>query len=178
MAADVEHSFAVLAPFGGHETRYFRFPGGCYDTAALRAIADTHATVVQYDDVADARSTPTPPPSPPTCCGKPTTARSSSCTSPKRTLHAPPTRYPRSSPACEAADTSWSPSRTCSQPPHRGERAVSVPDGWGLPLRVRAFLTRPPSRAACDSGRLRELVHPVAGHRSRGAPRSRPRSSP
>jgi peptidoglycan/xylan/chitin deacetylase (PgdA/CDA1 family) len=53
MAADVEHSFAVLAPFGGHETRYFRFPGGCYDTAALRAIADTHATVVQYDDVAD-----------------------------------------------------------------------------------------------------------------------------
>jgi len=53
MAADVEHSFAVLAPFGGHQTRYFRFPGGCYDTAALRAIADTHATVVQYDDVAD-----------------------------------------------------------------------------------------------------------------------------
>jgi peptidoglycan-N-acetylglucosamine deacetylase len=53
MAADVEHSFAVLAPFGGHQTRYFRFPGGCYDTAALRAIAATHTTVVQYDDVAD-----------------------------------------------------------------------------------------------------------------------------
>jgi peptidoglycan/xylan/chitin deacetylase (PgdA/CDA1 family) len=53
MAADVEHSFAVLAPFGGHQTRYFRFPGGCYDTTALRAIAATHATVVQYDDVAD-----------------------------------------------------------------------------------------------------------------------------
>ena len=53
MAADVEHSFAVLAPFGGHQTRYFRFPGGCYDTAALRAIARTHATVIQYDDVAD-----------------------------------------------------------------------------------------------------------------------------
>ena len=53
MAADVEHSFAVLAPFGGRQTRYFRFPGGCYDTAALRAVAATHATVIQYDDVAD-----------------------------------------------------------------------------------------------------------------------------
>ena len=51
MAADVERSFAVLAPFGGHQTRYFRFPGGCYDAAALRAVAPTHATVVQYDDV-------------------------------------------------------------------------------------------------------------------------------
>jgi peptidoglycan/xylan/chitin deacetylase (PgdA/CDA1 family) len=51
MAADVEHSFAVLAPFGGHQTRYFRFPGGCYDAAALRAVAPAHATVVQYDDV-------------------------------------------------------------------------------------------------------------------------------
>jgi peptidoglycan/xylan/chitin deacetylase (PgdA/CDA1 family) len=51
MAADVERSFAVLAPFGGHQTRYFRFPGGCYDAAALRAVAPAHATVVQYDDV-------------------------------------------------------------------------------------------------------------------------------
>lgn len=51
MAADVERSFAVLAPFGGRQTRYFRFPGGCYDAAALRAIAPTHATVIQYDDV-------------------------------------------------------------------------------------------------------------------------------
>jgi peptidoglycan-N-acetylglucosamine deacetylase len=41
----------ALAPFGGHQTRYFRFPGGCYDSAALRAIAPTHATVIQYDDV-------------------------------------------------------------------------------------------------------------------------------
>jgi peptidoglycan/xylan/chitin deacetylase (PgdA/CDA1 family) len=51
MAADVQRSFAVLAPFGGRQTRYFRFPGGCYDRAALRAIAGTHATVIQYDDV-------------------------------------------------------------------------------------------------------------------------------
>jgi peptidoglycan-N-acetylglucosamine deacetylase len=51
MAADVERSFDVLAPFGGHQTRYFRFPGGCYNTAALRAIAPAHATVIQYDDV-------------------------------------------------------------------------------------------------------------------------------
>jgi peptidoglycan/xylan/chitin deacetylase (PgdA/CDA1 family) len=51
MAADVEHSFRVLAPFGGRQTRYFRFPGGCYDTRALRAIAPTRCTVVQYDVV-------------------------------------------------------------------------------------------------------------------------------
>jgi peptidoglycan-N-acetylglucosamine deacetylase len=51
MAADVERSFRVLAPFGGRQTRYFRFPGGCYDARALRAIAPTQATVVQYDIV-------------------------------------------------------------------------------------------------------------------------------
>ncbi len=53
MAADVERSFRVLAPFGGRQTRYFRFPGGCYDARALRAIAPTHCTVVQYDIVGD-----------------------------------------------------------------------------------------------------------------------------
>lgn len=51
MAADVEHSFRVLAPFGGRQTGYFRFPGGCYDSTALRAIAPTHCTVIQYDIV-------------------------------------------------------------------------------------------------------------------------------
>ena len=53
MAADVEHSFAVLARFGGRQTRYFRFPGGCYDAGALRAIAPAQCTVVQYDVVGD-----------------------------------------------------------------------------------------------------------------------------
>ncbi|HET9255296.1 MAG TPA: polysaccharide deacetylase family protein [Pseudonocardiaceae bacterium] len=52
MAADVERSFAVLAPFGGHQTRYFRFPGGCYDASALRAIAPARSIVIQYDIVA------------------------------------------------------------------------------------------------------------------------------
>jgi peptidoglycan/xylan/chitin deacetylase (PgdA/CDA1 family) len=51
MAADVERSFRVLAGFGGRQTRYFRFPGGCYDARALRAITPAHATVVQYDIV-------------------------------------------------------------------------------------------------------------------------------
>lgn len=46
MAAKVERSFTELAPFGGRQTHYFRFPGGCYDTAALRAIAPIHATVL------------------------------------------------------------------------------------------------------------------------------------
>ncbi len=51
MAADVEHSFQILAPFAGRQTRYFRFPGGCYDADALRAIGPAHCTVVQYDIV-------------------------------------------------------------------------------------------------------------------------------
>lgn len=51
MAADVERSFSTLAPYGGNQTRYFRFPGGCYDRAALDAIAPAHAVVIQYDIV-------------------------------------------------------------------------------------------------------------------------------
>jgi peptidoglycan-N-acetylglucosamine deacetylase len=51
MAADVERSFQVLGRFDPHATRYFRFPGGCYDSAALKAIAPVGCTVVEYDDV-------------------------------------------------------------------------------------------------------------------------------
>jgi peptidoglycan-N-acetylglucosamine deacetylase len=51
MAADVEHSFQILVPFAGRHTRYFRFPGGCYDANALRAIGPAHCTVIQYDIV-------------------------------------------------------------------------------------------------------------------------------
>jgi len=49
MAADVERSEALLAAATLHPTRYFRFPGGCYDRAALAAIASTGVTVVQWD---------------------------------------------------------------------------------------------------------------------------------
>ncbi|GAB1645686.1 polysaccharide deacetylase family protein [Krasilnikovia sp. MM14-A1259] len=51
MAADVERSFQVLGRFTDHPSRYFRFPGGCYDKAALAAIAPVGCTVVEYDDV-------------------------------------------------------------------------------------------------------------------------------
>jgi len=51
MAADVERSFQVLAPFGGRQTRYFRFPGGCYDSTALHPVAPAHPTIIQYDVV-------------------------------------------------------------------------------------------------------------------------------
>jgi peptidoglycan/xylan/chitin deacetylase (PgdA/CDA1 family) len=51
MAADVERSFQVLARYAPRPTRYFRFPGGCYDAAALDAIAPVGCTVVEYDDV-------------------------------------------------------------------------------------------------------------------------------
>lgn len=49
MAADVTHSFEVLVRFTAHPMPYFRFPGGCYDDAALDAIAPTGVTVIQYD---------------------------------------------------------------------------------------------------------------------------------
>jgi peptidoglycan/xylan/chitin deacetylase (PgdA/CDA1 family) len=49
MAADVGHSEQLLRQFTDRPTPYFRFPGGCYDAAALRATAGTGITVVQYD---------------------------------------------------------------------------------------------------------------------------------
>jgi peptidoglycan-N-acetylglucosamine deacetylase len=51
MAADVERSFQVLGRYTSRPTRFFRFPGGCYDAAALEAIAPVGCTVVEYDDV-------------------------------------------------------------------------------------------------------------------------------
>jgi peptidoglycan/xylan/chitin deacetylase (PgdA/CDA1 family) len=50
MAADVERSELQLRRYTNRLTPYFRFPGGCYDTVALRAIAPTGVTVIQYDD--------------------------------------------------------------------------------------------------------------------------------
>jgi peptidoglycan/xylan/chitin deacetylase (PgdA/CDA1 family) len=50
MAADVERSERQLRSFTRHLTPYFRFPGGCYDRTALRAVAPAGVTVIQYDD--------------------------------------------------------------------------------------------------------------------------------
>jgi len=49
MAGDVNHSEALLRLFTSRPTPYFRFPGGCYDDAALRAVGPTGVTVIQYD---------------------------------------------------------------------------------------------------------------------------------
>src|SRR5258708_16059069 len=49
MAGDVDRSEQVLRRFTTHPSPYFRFPGGCYDANALRAIAGTGVTVIQYD---------------------------------------------------------------------------------------------------------------------------------
>ena len=49
MADDVTHSEQLLRSFTASPTPYFRFPGGCYDGAALAAVAPTGVTVVQYD---------------------------------------------------------------------------------------------------------------------------------
>lgn len=51
MTADVARTFGVLAPFGGRQTRYFRFPGLCHDPAALQALAGLGVTVVDGDVV-------------------------------------------------------------------------------------------------------------------------------
>jgi peptidoglycan/xylan/chitin deacetylase (PgdA/CDA1 family) len=49
MAADVGHSEQLLRQFTNRPTPYFRFPGGCYDAAALQATGGTGITVIQYD---------------------------------------------------------------------------------------------------------------------------------
>lgn len=51
MTEDVAKTFRVLEPFGGRQTRYFRFPGLCHDRAALRALAPLGVTVVDGDVV-------------------------------------------------------------------------------------------------------------------------------
>jgi peptidoglycan-N-acetylglucosamine deacetylase len=49
MEGDVAHSEALLRQFTTRPSPYFRFPGGCYDDAALHAIAPAGVTVIQYD---------------------------------------------------------------------------------------------------------------------------------
>jgi len=51
MADDVAKTFSVIEPYGGHQTRYFRFPGGCYNDTALQALAPLGVTVIQWDVV-------------------------------------------------------------------------------------------------------------------------------
>ncbi|MER7165019.1 polysaccharide deacetylase family protein [Micromonospora sp. NPDC000207] len=51
LTADASRTFDVIAPYGGRQTRYFRFPGLCHDRAALRALAPLGVTVVDGDVV-------------------------------------------------------------------------------------------------------------------------------
>ncbi|GAA2328636.1 polysaccharide deacetylase family protein [Streptomyces kunmingensis] len=52
MRADVERAFAAFRRARvGHVVPYFRFPGGCYDRRALRALTPAGVTVVQWDVV-------------------------------------------------------------------------------------------------------------------------------
>ncbi|GAA3496484.1 polysaccharide deacetylase family protein [Streptomyces prasinosporus] len=52
MRADVERAYAVLREVGVADPMpYFRFPGGCYDRAALRELTRTGVTAVQWDVV-------------------------------------------------------------------------------------------------------------------------------
>jgi peptidoglycan/xylan/chitin deacetylase (PgdA/CDA1 family) len=51
LRGDVAKTFEVIAPYGGRQTRYFRFPGLCHDAAALDALAPLGVTVVDGDVV-------------------------------------------------------------------------------------------------------------------------------
>ncbi|MER8043696.1 polysaccharide deacetylase family protein [Streptomyces sp. NPDC094032] len=52
MAADVKRAFDAFRDAGAtHVVPYFRFPGGCYDDEALRALAPLGVTAVQWDVV-------------------------------------------------------------------------------------------------------------------------------
>ncbi|MFI2371776.1 polysaccharide deacetylase family protein [Streptomyces sp. NPDC018833] len=52
MRADVDRAFRSFEKAGARNVvPYFRFPGGCYDDAALRALAPTGVTAVQWDVV-------------------------------------------------------------------------------------------------------------------------------
>ena len=51
MTEDVAKTFSVIEPYGGRQTRYFRFPGLCHDGAALAALAPLGLTVVDGDVV-------------------------------------------------------------------------------------------------------------------------------
>ncbi|MGW4850557.1 polysaccharide deacetylase family protein [Streptomyces sp. NPDC004288] len=52
MAADVQRAFDAFRDAGAvNVVPYFRFPGGCYDDAALRALAPAGVTAVQWDVV-------------------------------------------------------------------------------------------------------------------------------
>ncbi|AVT41734.1 polysaccharide deacetylase [Plantactinospora sp. BB1] len=51
LAEDVARTFRLIEPYGGRQTRYFRFPGLCHDAAALDALAPLGVTVVDGDVV-------------------------------------------------------------------------------------------------------------------------------
>ncbi|MCI3271697.1 polysaccharide deacetylase family protein [Streptomyces cylindrosporus] len=52
MRADVERAYAAFRKAGVPDAMpYFRFPGGCYDRAALKALTPTGVTAVQWDVV-------------------------------------------------------------------------------------------------------------------------------
>ncbi|PSM37566.1 polysaccharide deacetylase [Streptomyces dioscori] len=52
MRADVERAFTAFRTAGiEHPMPYFRFPGGCYDRRALKALSGTGVTAVQWDVV-------------------------------------------------------------------------------------------------------------------------------
>ncbi|MDX3804746.1 polysaccharide deacetylase family protein, partial [Streptomyces sp. AK04-3B] len=52
MRADVERAYTAFRKAGvPNAMPYFRFPGGCYDSRALRAVSGTGVTAVQWDVV-------------------------------------------------------------------------------------------------------------------------------
>ena len=48
-ADDLDRTQTILEGLTSHPTRYFRFPGGCYEAASLAAIRPANLQVIQYD---------------------------------------------------------------------------------------------------------------------------------
>jgi peptidoglycan/xylan/chitin deacetylase (PgdA/CDA1 family) len=51
MTSDVDKTFNIIQPYGGRQTRYFRFPGLCHDSQALDSLAPLGVTVIDGDVV-------------------------------------------------------------------------------------------------------------------------------
>jgi peptidoglycan/xylan/chitin deacetylase (PgdA/CDA1 family) len=57
---DLERNQTLLGGIAAQPTRYFRFPGGCYDAASLAAVRPAGLQVVQYDVVSGDGTTTEP----------------------------------------------------------------------------------------------------------------------
>ncbi|CAM5323447.1 hypothetical protein SHIRM173S_04944 [Streptomyces hirsutus] len=102
--ADVERAYTAFREVGvAHPMPYFRFPGGCYDREALKALVPAGVTAVQWTWSAATPSPRTPTRWPGRSWTECARVPSSSCTAPAARPRRPSARYGRSSRTCAVA---------------------------------------------------------------------------